>query len=150
MDAALDHLAVSNASGSGSGGGGGGGGGGRSGYGGGVTLSGLLNTLDGVASTEERILFMTTNHIERLHPALIRPGRVDVREAIDHSSSYQIRSMFKRFYPDHPPELADTFAKAFQSTVKTPTSMAQLQAYLMLFKSNPDDAIKSLSSFPSL
>jgi len=30
-----------------------------------VTLSGLLNTLDGVASTEARIVFMTTNYIER-------------------------------------------------------------------------------------
>jgi chaperone BCS1 len=39
-----------------------------------VTFSGLLNVLDGVASTEERILFMTTNHIERLDPALIRTG----------------------------------------------------------------------------
>ncbi|EFZ04202.1 BCS1 and ATPase (AAA) domain protein [Metarhizium robertsii] len=42
-----------------------------------VTLSGLLNTLDGVASQEGRILIMTTNHKERLDQALIRPGRVD-------------------------------------------------------------------------
>ncbi|KAJ6003700.1 hypothetical protein N7522_006392 [Penicillium canescens] len=43
----------------------------------GVTLSGLLNVLDGVASQEDRVLIMTTNHIEKLDPALIRPGRVD-------------------------------------------------------------------------
>ena len=30
-----------------------------------VTFSGLLNTLDGVASTEARIVFMTTNYLER-------------------------------------------------------------------------------------
>lgn len=47
-----------------------------------VTFSGLLNCLDGVASTEARILFMTTNYLERLDPALIRPGRVDVKEYI--------------------------------------------------------------------
>ena len=41
-----------------------------------VTFSGLLNMLDGVASTEARILFMTTNYIDRLDPALIRPGKV--------------------------------------------------------------------------
>jgi SpoVK/Ycf46/Vps4 family AAA+-type ATPase len=41
-----------------------------------VTFSGLLNVLDGVASAEERILFMTTNHIERLDPALIRTGHL--------------------------------------------------------------------------
>ena len=39
-----------------------------------VTFSGLLNALDGVASGESRIIFMTTNHLERLDPALIRPG----------------------------------------------------------------------------
>ena len=30
-----------------------------------VTFSGLLNTLDGVASTEARVVFMTTNYLER-------------------------------------------------------------------------------------
>jgi chaperone BCS1 len=45
-----------------------------------VTFSGLLNAIDGVTSTEERILFMTTNHIDRLDSALIRPGRVDVKQ----------------------------------------------------------------------
>lgn len=39
-----------------------------------VTFSGLLNTLDGVSSSEERLIFMTTNFIERLDPALMRPG----------------------------------------------------------------------------
>jgi chaperone BCS1 len=42
-----------------------------------VSLSALLNVIDGVASQEGRILLMTTNHIERLDDALIRPGRVD-------------------------------------------------------------------------
>lgn len=44
-----------------------------------VTLSGLLNTLDGVASQEDRILIMTTNHVGKLDEALIRPGRVDFK-----------------------------------------------------------------------
>ncbi|RYO79286.1 hypothetical protein DL764_010033 [Monosporascus ibericus] len=43
----------------------------------GVTLSSLLNALDGVASQEGRILIMTTNHIEKLDKALMRPGRID-------------------------------------------------------------------------
>lgn len=47
-----------------------------------VTFSGLLNCLDGVASAEARIMFMTTNYLERLDPALVRPGRVDVKEYI--------------------------------------------------------------------
>ena len=43
----------------------------------GITLSGLLNALDGVSSRDGRVLFLTTNHPERLDPALLRPGRVD-------------------------------------------------------------------------
>ncbi|KAF9876008.1 hypothetical protein CkaCkLH20_06454 [Colletotrichum karsti] len=42
-----------------------------------LSLSGLLNILDGVASQEGRVLIMTTNHMEKLDKALIRPGRVD-------------------------------------------------------------------------
>lgn len=44
----------------------------------GVSFSGLLNALDGVRSQEGSILFMTTNHREKLDPALLRPGRCDV------------------------------------------------------------------------
>ncbi|XP_078428906.1 AAA-ATPase At3g28580-like [Wolffia australiana] len=45
-----------------------------------VTLSGLLNFIDGLwsASPGERIIVFTTNHVEKLHPALIRRGRMDV------------------------------------------------------------------------
>ncbi|XP_073124404.1 AAA-ATPase At3g50940-like [Henckelia pumila] len=45
-----------------------------------VTLSGLLNFVDGLWSScgDERIIIFTTNHIEKLDPALLRPGRMDV------------------------------------------------------------------------
>ncbi|KAI0637018.1 BCS1 N terminal-domain-containing protein [Trametes polyzona] len=63
-----------------------------------VTFSGFLNALDGVASGEERVVFMTTNHPERLDPALIRPGRVDLAVLIDDASPRQARNLFERFY----------------------------------------------------
>ncbi|EAU32080.1 conserved hypothetical protein [Aspergillus terreus NIH2624] len=44
----------------------------------GISLSGLLNVIDGVAASEGRILVMTTNHPEKLDAALLRPGRVDM------------------------------------------------------------------------
>lgn len=47
-----------------------------------VTLAGLLNAIDGLASRENRILVVTSNHADRLDPALIRPGRIDRRETI--------------------------------------------------------------------
>lgn len=63
-----------------------------------VTFSGLLNALDGVASAEERILFLTTNHIERLDSALIRPGRVDMTVRIGEATWWQASRLWDRFY----------------------------------------------------
>ncbi|VDP91014.1 unnamed protein product [Echinostoma caproni] len=67
-----------------------------------LTLSGLLNALDGVTSTDGRIIFMTTNYVDRLDAALIRPGRVDMRVHIDHCNRFQLERMFSRFYPSSP------------------------------------------------
>ncbi|KAF9454650.1 hypothetical protein P691DRAFT_717240 [Macrolepiota fuliginosa MF-IS2] len=63
-----------------------------------ITFSGFLNALDGVASGEERIIFMTTNHLEKLDPALIRPGRVDLAQLIDDASPEQAQMLFNQFY----------------------------------------------------
>lgn len=78
-------------------------------FSGSVTFSGLLNALDGVASsTSQRIMFLTTNHIDRLDPALIRPGRVDLKELIDDATPFQAEALFGRFYGGdvEPAELA--------------------------------------------
>ena len=50
------------------------------------------------AELPHSLLFATTNHIERLDPALIRPGRVDVSELIDDAEPRQARRLFVRFY----------------------------------------------------
>lgn len=63
-----------------------------------VTFSGLLNALDGVASAEERVLFLTTNHVERLDSALIRPGRVDMTVRIGEATRWQASQLWDRFY----------------------------------------------------
>ncbi|MCJ1473770.1 hypothetical protein MMC13_002421 [Lambiella insularis] len=65
-----------------------------------VTFSGLLNALDGVASAEERLLFLTTNHAERLDEALVRPGRVDMTIRLGEATRWQIERLWDRFYGD--------------------------------------------------
>ncbi len=42
-----------------------------------LNLSGILNVLDGIVDTPDRVIVITTNHPEKLDPALIRPGRID-------------------------------------------------------------------------
>lgn len=54
----------------------------------------IKNALDGVAAAEGRVLFLTTNHIEKLDPALIRPGRVDMRSYFGLADTDQLRGLF--------------------------------------------------------
>ncbi|TFK60239.1 P-loop containing nucleoside triphosphate hydrolase protein [Pluteus cervinus] len=67
-----------------------------------ISLSGLLNALDGVGAQEGRILYATTNKYTSLDPALCRPGRLDIHVEFKLASRYQAREMFKGFYlPNH-------------------------------------------------
>ncbi|KAL9042619.1 MAG: hypothetical protein Q9214_003722 [Letrouitia sp. 1 TL-2023] len=67
----------------------------------GITLSGLLNAIDGVASHEGRVLLMTTNFPEKLDEALIRPGRIDMKIGFTKATRDQMRELFTRMYsPD--------------------------------------------------
>jgi mitochondrial chaperone BCS1 len=59
-----------------------------------VSLSALLNVIDGVGSQEGRILIMTTNHITRLDEALIRPGRVDKKIELGLADSKMTADLF--------------------------------------------------------
>ena len=67
----------------------------------GISLSGLLNAIDGVASHEGRVLVMTTNFPEKLDEALIRPGRIDMKVGFTKATHAQICELFTRMYsPD--------------------------------------------------
>ena len=67
----------------------------------GISLSGLLNAIDGVASHEGRVLIMTTNFPDKLDEALIRPGRIDMKVGFTKATHIQIRELFTRMYsPD--------------------------------------------------
>ncbi|KAI9440619.1 P-loop containing nucleoside triphosphate hydrolase protein [Lactarius indigo] len=73
-----------------------------------LTLSGLLNALDGISAQEGRILFATTNRYHALDPALTRPGRMDLHIEFRLASRYQARELYKRFYIPDPSEAAST------------------------------------------
>ena len=111
-----------------------------------LTFSGLLNAIDGVTSTEGRIVFMTTNYFDRLDPALIRPGRVDFIQEIDHCSHHQLLHMFAKFFPDEDLSKAAEFAGA-AAEVGVPLSAAQVQGYFMWFKKSPQAAIDNVFRF---
>lgn len=63
-------------------------------------LATLLNCIDGIASHQNIIYIFTTNHIETLDPALIRPGRIDLKIDIDCVSNETFTQFCKHHYGD--------------------------------------------------
>lgn len=63
-----------------------------------LSLAGLLNVLDGVVDSPGRIVIMTTNHPEKLDPALVRPGRIDKKIFLGHMIARDIVSMIEHFF----------------------------------------------------
>ncbi|KIM90394.1 hypothetical protein PILCRDRAFT_181783 [Piloderma croceum F 1598] len=63
-----------------------------------ITLSGLLNAIDGIGAHDGRILYATTNKYSALDPALSRPGRMDLHVEFKLASRYQARELFRCFY----------------------------------------------------
>ena len=112
-----------------------------------VTFSGLLNVLDGVASAEERLLFMTTNHIQRLDPALVRPGRVDMVEVIDNCTGHQAEKMFEKFFPGQEGSEAAQRFGCEVSQLQVPVSMAALQGYFLQHKDDVTGALTHMDVF---
>jgi hypothetical protein len=105
-----------------------------------LTLSFLLNLLDGVLETPGRILVITSNYPERIDKALIRPGRIDVKVEFKKADRQFILDMLNHFYEcdkgldEIPGIIADRF---------TPAEV--MEAMAMHFK-EPDAAIEHLKS----
>jgi len=108
-----------------------------------VSFSGLLNALDGVVATEERIVFMTTNHHSKLPRALVRPGRVDLSVYVGVATRMQLYKMFVRFFPEKE-DMAEQFATICDGEG---LSMAELQGFFMFFKSNPEGALANVGPY---
>jgi SpoVK/Ycf46/Vps4 family AAA+-type ATPase len=62
-----------------------------------ISMSGLLNALDGVVAQEGSMVFMTCNDVNRIQPALLRPGRIDMKMELGYANKTQINKMFWRF-----------------------------------------------------
>jgi mitochondrial chaperone BCS1 len=93
----------------------------------GVTLSGLLNVLDGFSAPENVLFFMTSNQIEALDPALLRPGRVDYRLYLGKATSQQKVELYRRFFPHATEFDAQWFAESHPET----ETMAEFQGLLL-------------------
>jgi chaperone BCS1 len=125
--------------------------------GGKVSLSALLNVVDGVGSQEGRLLIMTTNHIERLDAALIRPGRVDKKVKFDLTNQDIVAQLFyaifRRGASDNVERAEDDaelkkLAADFASKVpEHEFSPADIQLFLLEYKESPRRAVENVQEW---
>lgn len=109
-----------------------------------VTLAGLLNFADGLWSCcgNERIIVFTTNHIEKLDPGLLRPGRMDMHIHMSYCNFeiFKVLAMNYMSVSTHP--LFDTVEQLLGDGVCiTP---AQVTEVLFMYKADVELALKSL------
>lgn len=93
----------------------------------GITLSGLLNVLDGFHAPSGVLFVMTTNHVEKLDQALLRPGRIDYKLYLGKASDHQKLELYRRFFP----ESSEVEAWAFVEASRSAETMAEFQGLLL-------------------
>src|ERR1700692_4894026 len=104
----------------------------------GVTLSGLLNVLDGFHAPENVLFVMTTNKIETLDQALLRPGRIDYRLFLGEATEEQKIELYRRFFP----RASVSEARSFVQTCPSAGTMAEFQGVLLgLEQPRPADPV---------
>jgi SpoVK/Ycf46/Vps4 family AAA+-type ATPase len=105
-----------------------------------LTLSGILNGLDGLFSTHGRIMFMTTNKPEALDQALVRPGRCDVKKQFSYCDHNQIKELYNMFF-EHDPSNSQ-----IDSIKQYSYSPAHISSVFMRYRNQPDQALLNLTS----
>jgi chaperone BCS1 len=109
-----------------------------------MTLSGLLNAVDGLWSAcgGERIIVFTTNHVERLDPALIRRGRMDKHVEMSYCCFQAFRILARNYHGIDAHPLFDGIEALLHDAKMTPADIAE---HLMP-KCAADDADSCLAS----
>lgn len=61
-----------------------------------LTLSDLLNMIDGIGAADKRLIVMTSNHPDKIDPALVRSGRVDRQWELTYAQDPELRRFYDR------------------------------------------------------
>ncbi|KAK5468923.1 hypothetical protein LTR55_011544 [Exophiala xenobiotica] len=107
-----------------------------------ISLGGFLNVIDGVGVSEGRTLMMTTNCIEKLDQALVRPGRIDMTVKFELATDDVAKTLFSRLYkgcPGMTEDLAAAFACKFGGGKNSP---AVIQSFIMEYPNEPQEALE--------
>ncbi|KAA8545996.1 hypothetical protein F0562_020553 [Nyssa sinensis] len=115
----------------------------KQGYG--VTLSGLLNFIDGLWSScgDERIIVFTTNHKDRLDPALLRPGRMDVHIHMSYCTPWGFKMLASIYLGITEHQLFEEVEQLMEMTKVTPAEVGEQ----LMKDEEPDIALEGLIEF---
>jgi len=116
------------------------------GGGGGITISGMLNALDGMSAPQGRIVMLTTNHKNNLDKALVRPGRCDIVQHLGGAVRVQVAEMFRRRFKGAATEAqVNAFAdKIPEHIVPAAGIMSHLVLSKFVEEALDDDAIRKV------
>ncbi|GLT97522.1 hypothetical protein SLE2022_150810 [Rubroshorea leprosula] len=112
-----------------------------------ITLSGLLNFTDGLWSCcgSERIFVFTTNHIEKLDPALLRSGRMDMHIYMSYCSYPSLMILLKNYLEYDEAKLNDVSLKELEEVVeKAKMTPADVSEVLIKNRRDKDKAVREL------
>ncbi|SMR51961.1 unnamed protein product [Zymoseptoria tritici ST99CH_3D1] len=117
-----------------------------------VTLSGLLNAIDGVGAHEGRILLATTNSPDSLDPALVRPGRIDMKILFAYASAEVSESLFLHIFQDTegrtPHHGLAALANKFSALIpEDQLSPAEVQNFLLAHRNDPEEAVEGAAAW---
>jgi len=105
-----------------------------------ITLSGLLNVIDGVFTCHGRILIMTTNHPEVLDSALIRPGRIDCKFLFSNCNKRQIGELYEVFFNK------SVNIEQLNNIKNIDYSPAQITSIFLRYRNTPEIALEHLDN----
>lgn len=108
-----------------------------------LTLSAILNHIDGVYDNHGMVLVITTNHPDKLDPALLRSGRVDERIYFGHCDNEMIFRMFENFYRDMCPSKNEIYEIDVSTENITP---CDVENAMRRHYKKPLDAIKMIKN----
>jgi hypothetical protein len=94
----------------------------------------MINALDGIMSNDNRIIIMTTNHIEKFSPVFLRPGRIDLMLEI----GYVVPEVFRKFFYDTYNEILPKNIKLINNKL----SVADFQFDAVINRLSKDDFLK--------
>lgn len=108
-----------------------------------ISLSGVLNFVDGLSSScgGERIIIFTTNHKEHLDPALIRPGRMDKHIHLSYCGNGAFGILAKNYLDVENHPLIDEICGLLSTVQITPAEIAEK---LLEFEDDADSALRGV------